>query len=97
MTHGDESTVSLGSRRRLAATTRAALKMADAARAKSPELDIVWIALANIRLRMNAKTEALKDVAKAIELNPATKRQLPLNPNFKALVGDAEFEKLTRQ
>ena len=72
-----------------------ALKMVESAREKSPEMDVVWVALANIHLRMNAKAEALKDVAKAIELNPANKRQLPLNPNFKALLDDADFKKLT--
>ena len=71
------------------------MKIAENARAKSPELDIVWVALANIHLRMDAKADALQDVAKAIELNPANKRQLPLNPNFKALLDDADFRKLT--
>jgi uncharacterized Ntn-hydrolase superfamily protein len=72
-----------------------ALKNVERAREKSPEMDIVWVALANIHLRMNAKADALKAVAKAIELNPANKRQLPLNPNFKSLLDDAEFKKLT--
>ncbi|MGH9387781.1 MAG: DUF1028 domain-containing protein [Vicinamibacterales bacterium] len=72
-----------------------ALKIVQDARDKSPEMDIVWVALANIHLRMNAKGEALKEVAKAIDLNPANKRQLPLNPNFKALLDDAEFKRLT--
>ena len=72
-----------------------ALRLIENAREKSPEMDIVWVALANIHLRMNAKAEALKDVAKAIELNPANKKQLPLNPNFKAMLDDAEFKRLT--
>lgn len=72
-----------------------ALTIVQQAREKSPEMDIVWVALANIHLRMDAKAEALKDVAKAIELNPANRRQLPLNPNFKALLDDAEFKRLT--
>lgn len=71
-----------------------ALTIAQDARAKSPEIDGVWVALANIHLRMNAKGEALSDIAKAIELNPANARQLPLNPNFKLLLEDAEFKKL---
>lgn len=74
-----------------------AMKIVQEARAKSPEMDIVWVALANLHLRMSAKPEALSDIAKAIELNPANKRQLPLNPNFKALLDDAEFKKLTSQ
>ncbi len=72
-----------------------ALTIVERARERSPELDIVWVALANVHLRMNAKAEALKELAKAIELNPANKRQLPLNPNFKPLLDDAEFKRLT--
>jgi uncharacterized Ntn-hydrolase superfamily protein len=73
-----------------------ALKLVETARDKSPELDIVWVALANVHLRLSAKAEALKEVARAIELNPANRRQLPLNPNFSALAADAEFQRLTR-
>ena len=72
-----------------------ALALITEATTKSPEMDGGWVALANVKLRMNQKADALKAVAKAIELNPANKRQLPLNPNFKALLDDAEFKKLT--
>jgi uncharacterized Ntn-hydrolase superfamily protein len=74
-----------------------ALKIILAARDKSPEIDGVWVALANVQVRMGNKTEALQSVAKAIELNPANKRQLPLNPNFKTLLEDQEFKRLVAQ
>ena len=72
-----------------------ALKAVLAASDKSPELDGVWVALANIHLRMGAKAQALQALAKAVELNPANRRQLPLNPNFKAILDDVEFKRLT--
>ena len=73
-----------------------ALRIVTEATTKSPEMDGGWVALANVKLRMNQKADALKAVAKAIELNPANKRQLPLNPNFKGLLDDAEFKRLTQ-
>lgn len=72
-----------------------AVKAALGARDRSPELDGVWVTLAAIHLRTGAKTDALTEVARAIELNPANRRQLPLNPAFKDLLGDAEFRRLT--
>jgi uncharacterized Ntn-hydrolase superfamily protein len=72
-----------------------ALKIITDATTKSPEIDGGWVAMANVKLRMNQKAEALKAIAKSIELNPANKRQLPLNPNFKGLLDDPEFKRLT--
>jgi uncharacterized Ntn-hydrolase superfamily protein len=74
-----------------------ALAIITEATTKSPEMDGNWVAMARVKLLMNQKAEALAAVAKAIELNPATKRQLPANPNFKALLDDPEFKKLTAQ
>ena len=87
----------LGEAARLAGSgdLQGALTLAQGARERSPELDGVWVALANIHLRLGARADALQEVAKAIELNPANKRQLPLNSAFKELLGDAEFRRMT--
>ena len=62
--------------------------------AKSPENDNAYVALANIQLKMNQKPAALATLKKAIDLNPANKRQLPKNSNFKSFMDDPEFKKL---
>jgi uncharacterized Ntn-hydrolase superfamily protein len=71
-----------------------ALRLALDATTKSPELDGGWVTLASIHLRLGARAEALKALAKAVELNPANRRQLPANTNFKALADDPEFKRL---
>jgi dolichyl-phosphate beta-glucosyltransferase len=73
-----------------------ALRIVTAARDQSPEIDGVWVALANIQLRMGHQREALASIRKAVELNPANKRQLPLDPDFKALLEDAEFRRMVQ-
>lgn len=70
------------------------LKLAQDAVAKSPENDNAYVALANIQLKMNQKPQALATLKKAVEINPANKRQLPKNQNFKSLVDDPEFKKI---
>jgi uncharacterized Ntn-hydrolase superfamily protein len=70
------------------------LKLAQDAVAKSPENDNAYVALANIQLKMNQKSQALETLKKAIDLNPANKRQLPKNTNFKGFMDDPEFKKV---
>ena len=70
------------------------LKLAQDAVAKSPENDNAYVALANIQLKMNQKSQALETLKKAIALNPANKRQLPKNTNFKGFMDDPEFKKV---
>ena len=72
-----------------------ALKLVNDAVAKSPENDNAYVAKANIHLKMNQKTEAFAAVRKAVELNPANKLQLPKNTNFKDVVNDPEFKRIT--
>lgn len=72
----------------------AALKLAQDAVAKSPENDNAYVALANIQLKMNQKSQALATLKKAIEINPANKGQLPKNQNFKSIADDPEFKKI---
>src|SRR5262245_24337952 len=55
----------------------AASAVALSAREKSPEFDEAWVAWAATELRAGRKATALDGVRKAIELNPANKRQLP--------------------
>lgn len=73
---------------------KGAMEKALAARDKSPEIDAGYVTLAEVYLRTDQKTEALAAVAKSIEINPANKRQLPLNKSFEPLLGDPEFKKI---
>jgi len=70
---------------------------AEKATALSPENDNAWVGLASIHLRAGRKPAALQALTRAIELNPANKRQLLRNRNFEALHADAEFKKLVGQ
>jgi uncharacterized Ntn-hydrolase superfamily protein len=68
---------------------------AAAARDKSPEIDANWISLAEVQVRMNHPDEAISSLSKAVELNPANKRQLPLTKAFKSLLSDPRFQTIT--
>lgn len=70
--------------------------MALAARDRSPENDNAWVALASMYVKLNRVPDALAAVAKAIELNPANKRQIPKNRNFDSLRNDPTFLKLVQ-
>jgi uncharacterized Ntn-hydrolase superfamily protein len=74
---------------------KGAMDLALAARDKSPEIDANWISIAEADLRMDKKSEAVAALAKSIEINPANKRQLPLNKTFAPLLDDPEFKKIT--
>jgi len=74
-----------------------ALQTALAARDKDPENDNAWVALANVHLRAGRKAAALDALRKAVELNPANRRQLPKNRNFEALAADPDFRAVVRQ
>ena len=63
-------------------------------REKIPTTDAVWIALAGMYVRLNRKTDALDAIRKAVELNPANKKQLPLNRTFEQLWMDPEFRRI---
>jgi len=73
---------------------KGALEKADAAKEKSPTNDNAWVTLANIHLQMGQKSEALSAIGRAVELNPANKRQLQNNKAFEALYKDPEFVKI---
>src|SRR5262245_847092 len=49
---------------------KGALAKAQAARDKSPEIDLNWVSLAQVHLRMGQKSDALAAIKKAVELNP---------------------------
>ena len=72
----------------------AALKLAQDAVTKSPENDNAYVALANIQLRNKLRPQAVETLRKAIELNPANKRQLPKSPNFRDVANDPDFKKI---
>ncbi|MFN2446766.1 MAG: DUF1028 domain-containing protein [Vicinamibacterales bacterium] len=74
----------------LEAAAAAAQKAADV----SPENDNAWVALASMHLRAGRKPVALDALQRAVELNPANKRQLPKNRAFEALYGDPSFQQL---
>jgi uncharacterized Ntn-hydrolase superfamily protein len=65
-----------------------------AARDQSPEIDANWVTFAEVCLQAGKKSEAVAALAKSIELNPANKRQLPLNKTFESLLSDLEFKKI---
>ncbi len=71
-----------------------ALQVAIAARDKSPEIDGNWVSLAEVYLRMGRKSDALAALTKAVELNPANKKQIPGNRAFESLTKDPEFLKI---
>lgn len=73
---------------------KGAFEKANAAREKSPTNDSAWITLANIHLQMGQKAEALSALGRAVELNSANKKQLPLNRSFEALFTDPAFLKI---
>jgi len=73
---------------------KSALEKAIAARDKSPTNDNAWITIANIHLRMGEKSNAVGAIARAVELNPANKKQLLRNKDFEALYTDPEFIKI---
>ena len=74
-----------------------ALEIAIRARDLFPEGDSAWVAIADIHLRLGNKIQALDALRRAIALNPANKRQLPLNGNFASLWADPEFLRLLQE
>lgn len=65
-----------------------------AARDRSPESDEAWVVLAATELRAGRRSTALDALRRAVELNPANRRQLPKNQNFETLFADPEFKKI---
>lgn len=78
-----------------AGDSKGAMEGAIAACEQSPEIDGNWITLAEVHLRSERKTEAIAALAKSIEINPANRRELPLNKTFAPLLGEAGFKALT--
>jgi uncharacterized Ntn-hydrolase superfamily protein len=72
----------------------AGLKLLVEARDKSPGNDNAWMALSSAYLKVNRKTDAIAALARAIEINPAAKRQAQRNTNFTSLRADPEFLRL---
>jgi uncharacterized Ntn-hydrolase superfamily protein len=73
---------------------KGALDKAFSARDKAASNDAVWVAIANIQLRMGQKADAMTAVAKAVELNPANKRQLLRDDDFKSVRDDPAFRRI---
>jgi uncharacterized Ntn-hydrolase superfamily protein len=71
-----------------------AAEAASAARDSSPENDEAWVAWAAAELGAGRTPGALDAIRRAVDLNPANKRQLPRDPNFEAVWSDPEFKKL---
>jgi uncharacterized Ntn-hydrolase superfamily protein len=70
---------------------KGAMEKALAARDKSATNDAAWVRIAEIHLRMGQKAEAMAAIARAVDLNPANKKQLLRNDEFKAVHGDPAF------
>jgi uncharacterized Ntn-hydrolase superfamily protein len=73
---------------------KGAMANAIAARDKSATNDTAWVTIANIHLRMGQKADAMAAVAKAVELNPANRKQLLRNDDFKSVRDDPAFLKI---
>lgn len=71
------------------------LQMMTKLRDELPDKDNIWVALANMYLKMNRKADAMSALQKAVDLNPANKRQLPKNRNFESVYTDPEFTRIT--
>ena len=72
----------------------AAAEAAAAAREKSPENDEAWVVFAATELGAGRKSAALDALRRAIDLNPANKRQLARNRIFEGLFSDPDFKKM---
>jgi uncharacterized Ntn-hydrolase superfamily protein len=86
-----EEMVRLGNQKLAANDLPGALRLDMDAEAKSPSNDGAPVALAIVHLRMGQKEDALTDIRRAVEINPANKKQLQLNKNFASLDSDPEF------
>lgn len=73
---------------------KGAMAKAMAAREKSATNDAAWVAIANIHLRMGQKAEAMAAVTRAVELNPANRKQLLRSDDFKSVREDPAFLKI---
>jgi thioredoxin-like negative regulator of GroEL len=73
---------------------KGAMTQALAARDRSATNDAAWVTIANIQLRMGQKADAMAAVAKAVELNPANKKQLLRDVDFKGVRDDPAFIKI---
>ena len=73
-----------------------ALETATAASRRSPENDNAWVMLARIHIRSGRRAEALEAVRRAVDLNPANKRQLPKDPAFEPVRNDPGFLAIVR-
>lgn len=74
----------------------AALEKATAASRRSPENDNAWVLLARIHARSGRRAEALAAVRRAVDLNPANRRQLATDPALAPLRDDPEFQAILR-
>ena len=71
-----------------------ALETALAARARSPENDNVWVALAAIYLALDREPDAFSALERAVELNPGRRRTLPGDERFESIRARPEFARL---
>jgi uncharacterized Ntn-hydrolase superfamily protein len=55
---------------------------------RSPENDNAWVAMGSVYVKMDRKSDAQAALKRAVELNPANQRRLPLNPIFEPLYKD---------
>ena len=72
----------------------AATGAAVAARDRSPENDEAWVVLAAAELINGHRPNALDALRRAVDLNPANKRQIPKDPRFQPLLNDPEFKNI---
>ncbi|MBI1874433.1 MAG: DUF1028 domain-containing protein [Acidobacteria bacterium] len=86
--------LSEANRKLTAKDLKGAMERAMAARDKSPTNDNAWVTIASIHLQMGQRAEALSALGRAVELNPANKKQLRGNRAFEDLYQDPGFIKI---
>jgi len=86
--------VAIANARLMEKNISAAAEAALVAREKSPENDEAWVVFAATELGAGRKSGALDALRRAVDLNPANKRQLPRNRHFESLFSDPDFKKM---
>lgn len=74
--------------------TGEALRLAAAAAERSPDSDVAWLALARAAMAAGDRPRTMEALSRAIDVNPANRRQIAEAPAFKALHDDEAFRRL---
>ena len=84
--------VAIANARLMEKNISAAAEAALVAREKSPENDEAWVVFAATELGAGRKSGALDALRRAVDLNPANKRQLPRESSFRVVIQRSRFQ-----